>query len=197
MNGNSKNRFSPLVDRIHGEGAEAWDQHWIAEQAFNRGEDVILLSVGDPNFDTPEPVIEATVQALRDGDTHYADIPGRAAVREAIAVYANKLARADVYKAENTILLAGAQCSLYAAIQCLLTEGDEVLAVDPLYVTYEAAIGCTGASLLRVPADEASGFRPDFDLIEKNISPKTKVLIFTSPNNPTGVALTEDEAKRL
>ncbi len=78
-------RFSSLVDRLDAPGGSAWDIHTAARQAEARGEDVILLSVGDPDFATPEPIVERAVAALRAGDTHYTAIPGKAALRTAIA----------------------------------------------------------------------------------------------------------------
>lgn len=78
-------RFSSLVDRLDAPGGAAWDIHQAARQAEARGEDVILLSVGDPDFATPAPIVERAVAALRAGDTHYTAIPGRPALRAAVA----------------------------------------------------------------------------------------------------------------
>jgi len=77
--------ISTFTDRISGEGAAAWDIHLEASKAFDRGEDVIMLSIGDPDFSTPEPVVERAVEALRSGDTHYAATAGRTELRQAIA----------------------------------------------------------------------------------------------------------------
>src|SRR5258708_749782 len=78
-------KFSPLVERIGGEGADAWRTHSEASAARDRGEDVIILSIGDPDINAPEAVIERTVERLRSGDTHYTPARGRPALREAIA----------------------------------------------------------------------------------------------------------------
>jgi len=77
--------YSPLVDRIAGEGAAAWDIHNQALDAQARGEDVVVLSVGDPDLDTPRPIVDAAVESLHDGHTHYADMVGELPLREAIA----------------------------------------------------------------------------------------------------------------
>jgi len=78
-------RFSALVGRIRGDGADAWITHYEAVAARDRGEDVIVLSVGDPSIDTPVPVVDRAIERLRAGDTHYTPARGRLALREAIA----------------------------------------------------------------------------------------------------------------
>jgi len=78
-------KFSALVERVRGDGAAAWLTHYQAEAARERGEDVIILSIGDPDLETPGPVIERAIERLRAGDTHYVPAAGRLAVREAIA----------------------------------------------------------------------------------------------------------------
>src|SRR5277367_5994818 len=78
-------KYSSLVERISGDGADAWVIHYAARQALERGEDVILLSVGDPDLDTPAPVLERAIEVLRAGDTHYPPATGREHLREAIA----------------------------------------------------------------------------------------------------------------
>ncbi len=78
-------KFSNLVERITGEGADAWEIHYAARAAQDRGEDVIILSVGDPEIDTPQPVLERAIEALSAGDTHYTPVAGRDLLRQAIA----------------------------------------------------------------------------------------------------------------
>src|SRR5450759_4267625 len=101
-------KFSSLVDRITGDGADAWEIHYAARGAQDRGEDVIILSVGDPDIDTPPPVLERAIEALRAGDTHYTPVPGRDQLREAIA-RAHRERTGQAVEAANVIFLAGAQ----------------------------------------------------------------------------------------
>ena len=90
-------QFSALVGRIRGDGADAWVTHYEAVAARDRGEDVIVLSVGDPSIDTPTPVVERAIERLRAGDTHYTPAPGRLALREAVArAHAAQIGRAHV-----------------------------------------------------------------------------------------------------
>lgn len=189
-------RFSPFVERIAGQGAAAWDIHFAAWQAHCQGEDVIILSIGDPDFATPDFITEAAVGALRAGDTHYTEIPGRPALREAIAErYAKRLGRPVA--AANVITLAGAQNALFASALCLLQAGDEVLALDPMYVTYEATLRASGATLVRVSCDADAGFRPDIARISAAITPRTRAIFLSNPNNPTGVMLSAKELQGI
>src|SRR5471032_3574140 len=189
-------RFSPFVDRIAGHGVAAWDIHHAAYNAQREGVDVIILSVGDPDFATPDFITEAAVSALRAGDTHYTDIAGRPDLRQAIAArYAKRLGRE--LHAENVITVAGAQNALFVTSLCLLQAGDEVIVLDPMYVTYEATLKASGATLVRVPCSADSGFRLDAARLAKAITPRTRAIFFSNPNNPTGVMLNPQELQAI
>src|SRR5579862_6299414 len=101
-------KFSPLVQRISGEGADAWLTHYEASAARDRGEDVIILSVGDPDLHTPAPVVDRAIESLRDGDTHYCPAAGRSGVRLSIAA-AHERRTGQVTLAENDAYLSGMQ----------------------------------------------------------------------------------------
>ncbi len=189
-------RFSPFVERIAGDGVAAWDIHYAAYEAKRRGEDVIILSVGDPDFPTPDFITDAAIHALREGDTHYTEIAGRQALREAIAGRYGKLFDRQV-QAANVIIVAGAQNALFATSMCLLSAGDEVIALDPMYVTYEATLKASGATLVRVPCSADAGFRLDAAVLAKAITPRTRAIFFSNPNNPTGVVLSREELQGI
>ncbi len=186
-------RFSPLVDWIaHEGGNDPWALHWEARNALARGEDVIVMSVGDPDLDTPAAVVDAAVNALRKGDTHYTESIGRPALRQAIAaMHTARTGRA--VGPENAAVLAGTQNGLFVASLCLAGRGDEVIALDPMYTTYPAAIGASGASLVRVPAPASAGFHPDLAALEAAITPRTRAIFLATPNNPTGMVLSESD----
>ncbi|WP_397448073.1 aminotransferase class I/II-fold pyridoxal phosphate-dependent enzyme [Pseudomonas sp. NA-150] len=189
-------RFSPFVERITGHGVAAWDIHHAAFDAQRNGEDVIILSVGDPDFPTPDFITDVAVDALRGGDTHYTDIAGRPSLREAIAQrYATCLGRP--VQAENVITVAGAQNALFVTSMCLLQAGDEVIVLDPMYVTYEATLKASGASLVRVTCDAGAGFRPDAARLAAAITPRTRAIFLSNPNNPTGVMLNVEELQAI
>jgi len=189
-------KFSSLVERVSGAGADAWNVHAMARAARERGADVILLSVGDPDLDTPAPVTERAIECLRAGDTHYTPSTGRRPLREAIAAQHRARCGQNV-DADNVVFLAGAQNALFAASLCLAGPGDEVLALEPLYPTYPATLEIAGARMVRAPAPAAGGFRVDVAALEQLISPVTRAIFFATPNNPSGVILTEADLARI
>jgi len=185
-------RYSQLTDRVHSDGADGWEVHAKAMAAVARGEEAIVLSVGDPDFDTPAPVVEHAIAALRAGDTHYSNIPGREHVREAVA--AEMAARTGMeLRSRNVIISAGTQGALIGASLCLLGSGDEVISLDPMYLTYEATLCAGGATMVRVAQPASSGFRPDVEAISAAITERTRAIAITTPNNPTGVVMTRAE----
>ena len=189
-------QFSQLTNRINGEGAAAWDLHEMAIKDAMAGKDVIVLSVGDPDFATPAAITQAAITALKAGDTHYQQVKGRTEVRQVIAqqFQSNHIPnRMPTINADNVMLFAGAQNALFAAGLCLLDAGDEILALDPMYVTYEATLGASGANLIPVAMPADSGFRFDAKATLNAITPKTKAILVTNPNNPTGVMMSDSE----
>ena len=189
-------RFSSLVDRLDAPGGSAWDIHTAARQAEARGEDVILLSVGDPDFATPEPIVERAVAALRGGDTHYTAIPGKAALRTAIAHLLQRRTGVATQN-ENVMVVAGAQNGLFATALTLCETGDEVVVIEPMYLTYEATIAASGATLVRIPASAEDGFRPRAADLEAAVTARTRAIFMANPNNPTGTVMTEAELREV
>jgi arginine:pyruvate transaminase len=181
-------RYSSLVERIAGEGADAWVIHYAARAALERGEDVIMLSVGDPDLDTPAPVLEKAIERLRSGDTHYTPATGRQHLREAIAA-AHSARTGQAVEAAQVIFLAGAQNALFATSLCIAGPGDEVIALEPLYPSYPATLEVSGARMVRVAAPASRGFRVDLAALEASITPHTRALFFATPNNPSGAIL--------
>ncbi len=189
-------KFSPLVDRVKGESVAAWTIHAEARDAKLRGEDVIVLSIGDPELPTLPPVLDRAVDTLRAGDIRYTPAAGRRGLREAIAeVHRRRTAQA--VDADNVIFLSGAQNALFAASLCIAGAGDEVIALEPLYPSYPATIRASGAQLVRVPAPASGGFRPNLDLLEASITARTRALFFATPNNPSGVILNDSELAQI
>ncbi len=189
-------RFSSLVQRIGGGGVEAWNIHSQAKAAAERGEDVIVLSVGDPEFATAESVVESAIEALRSGDTHYTASAGRLELRERIAQLHTRLCGQAV-QADNVAVVNGTQNGLFCAAQCLCEAGDEVLVPEPMYLTYEATIRATGASLIAIPVLEGSDFRVDLAAMARAVTPRTRAIFFATPCNPTGVVMRADELQGI
>ena len=189
-------RYSNLVERVGGEGADAWEIYYEASKLKQQGKPIINLCIGDPDFDAPKVAKDAAIAALNANDTHYPDIPGRPALRAAIAESFQAQTGLPT-AAANVIFMAGAQNALFAVCQCLFQAGDEVIAPEPAYVTYDATIQASGATVVKVPQPARLGFHLDLDALERAISPKTRGIMFATPNNPTGAVITLAEAEAV
>jgi arginine:pyruvate transaminase len=189
-------RYSPLVERIAGRGAAAWTVHTEARRRRDAGDDIITLTVGDPDQDPPPAVIEATVAALREHRTGYAPTAGYPAVREAIAARVVRRSGREC-GADNVVVVPGTQGGLYCALQCLAGPGDEVILPEPIYATYEGVVGASGARLVSVPLRGDAGFHPDLDALAAAVTPRTRVLWINSPHNPTGAVFTRAEIEGI
>ncbi len=185
-------RYSSLVNRVAGDTADVWDLHYEANHAAQSGEDVIVLSVGDPDFDTPAAIIEKAHEAMRQGDTHYTSIQGYAPLRQAIAE-GHTERTGQAVTADHVITTSGAQNALFACCMTLFEAGDEVIVLQPMYVTYEATVQAPGATLVPVVLRAEDDFRLDANRLREAITPKTRGIMYSSPNNPTGVMLHQQE----
>jgi arginine:pyruvate transaminase len=182
-------RYSALTQRIAGDGAAAWQIHDRALELIEQGADVLLLSIGDPDFDTPKPIVQAAIDSLLAGDTHYpAEVRGNRSLRNSIARrHARRSGQA--VDADHVVVLPGAQCAVYSVVQCLLDPGDEVIVAEPMYVTYEGVFGACGAKVIPVAVCSENGFRVDPADVAALITPRTRAMLLNSPNNPSGASL--------
>jgi aspartate/methionine/tyrosine aminotransferase len=160
------------------------------------GEDVVHLEIGRPDFDTPEPIKEATARALENGEVHYTSNYGIEPLRRTIA--AKFESENDVsYDPDGEIVVtAGATEAIFVAILGLIDEGDEVLLPDPRW-TYGAHVELAGGTPVSYDLDPDDGFQPDLDSLAANVSPQTKLLVVNSPQNPTGSVLSRERAEAL
>jgi arginine:pyruvate transaminase len=181
-------RYSALTKRIAGDGAAAWQIHDRALELREQGVDVLLLSIGDPDFDTPPPIVRAAIDSLLAGDTHYPAVRGSPGLRNSIARRHRQRSGQGV-DADHVIVFPGAQCAVYSVAQCLLDPGDEVIVAEPMYVTYEGVFGACGAKVVPVPVRSQNGFRVDPADVAALITPKTRAILLNSPNNPSGASL--------
>jgi len=189
-------KYANVVTRLHGQGYGGWRVHGRARQLIAQGADIILLTIGDPDFETPPTITAQAVESLQRGRTHYTPATGELALREAIAAHhATQTGQAVTY--ENVAVTQGAQGALYVAAMCTLQPGDEVLMSDPVYSTYPPVIGATGATPVYVPLHAATNFHPDLDEVAAAITPRTRAILFNTPHNPTGAVLQRTEVERL
>jgi aspartate aminotransferase len=157
------------------------------------GYDVINLAGGEPDFDTPPHIIEAGYQAMRAGDTHYPPAFGTPALLEAIS---NKLARennVNGVKPNQIMVTPGAKWALYAAVAAMVDPGDEVLILDPSWVSYGPIVQLNRAVPVRVQLESAENFALTEESLRRVITERTKVLMVNSPCNPTGRVLNRAE----
>ncbi len=186
--GGAARRFAARVARIAERPGGGWAVHFDAVERRQRGEEVILLSIGDHEFATPAPIVEAAVLALREGRHHYTPAAGTAELRRAIAAfYAGKAA--IPVTPENIVVMPGAQGGLYALFQCLLQTGDEVLVPEPMYVTYPETVAASGARLVPVPLAPTEGFALDPAALAARVNGRTRAVLINTPHNPTGTVI--------
>lgn len=148
--------------------------------------DVISLGIGEPDFTTPEPILQAGIRSLQNGETHYTSNWGKIELRQAIAV--NLKNRYNVsYNPENEIIATvGVSEALYLAMTATLDPGDEVIIPTPCFVSYQAEVYLAGGVPVEIPARQENNFQVDPDEIRAAITPKTKVIFVGYPSNPTG-----------
>ncbi len=161
-----------------------------------QGIDVIGLSAGEPDFDTPDFVKEAAIQAIRDGDTNYTTVDGTAALKQAIV---DKFARDNglIYTTKQITANNGGKHTLFNALVATLDEGDEVIIPAPYWVSYPDIVNFAGGKPVIVEAGADQGYKITPEQLEAAITPKTKWLILNSPSNPSGAAYSADELKAL
>jgi aspartate aminotransferase len=161
-----------------------------------QGRDVISLSVGEPDFDTPDHIKEAAIDAIRRGETKYPPVSGIMPLREAIARKFKRENGLD-YKPTQTIVSTGGKHVIYNAMLATLNPGDEVLIPRPYWVSYPEIVALCGGTATFAETTMEHGFKLQPDELERKITPKTKWLMLNSPSNPTGGAYTRAEMKAL
>lgn len=160
------------------------------------GEDVVNFGAGEPDFNTPEPIVEAAVEAMRGGFTKYTPSAGIKDLKEAIAA---KLLRENGVKVspDQVVVSCGAKQSVYQAMQVLLDPGDEVILIAPYWMTYAEQIKLAGGVPKVIKASSEAGFVPSYDQLKEAIGPRTKAIIVNSPSNPTGAMLPRETLKEI
>jgi aspartate aminotransferase len=168
----------------------------ISRELQAQGKDVISLSIGEPDFDTPTPIKEAAIEAINQNFTHYTPVPGIPELREAIAL---KLKRDNnlIYNPSQIVVSTGAKQSLANIALALLNPGDEVLLPAPYWVSYKEIIKLAEGIPVEIGTSIENDFKITADQLKSAITPKTKMIWYSSPCNPSGSVYTKDELKQL
>ena len=186
-----------LADRMGRLGTESAFAVLAKAKALEaQGRDIIHLEIGEPDFDTPEHIVEAGCRALREGHTHYTPTAGIPELREAIARDVSR-SRDIAVDPGQVVVTPGGKPIMFFVILALVEEGDEVLLPNPAFPIYESMVRFAGGRPVFVPLRQENDFRFDPDEFRAGLSERTKLVILNSPANPTGGVLTEDDLTTL
>ncbi len=185
-------RLAKIINRVSGLGSEKWAIHIEAKRRRMAGEELIFLSIGEPDLPPPAAIIDVAAKQMKAGRTKYAGGPGELALRETLARHYSKQAGRPI-SAEQFLFLPGTQTALALAFLSIIELGDEVILFDPYYATYEAVVSAPGGVPVPVALDPDTGFHPNMAALEKAITPRTKAILLNSPSNPTGAVFTRGE----
>ncbi|MFA7677493.1 MAG: pyridoxal phosphate-dependent aminotransferase [Candidatus Omnitrophota bacterium] len=168
----------------------------LTKKLIKEGRDVVNLAAGEPDFDTPEFIKQAAIEAIRNGFTKYTPSAGTLELREAIA---RKCRQDCAFSAntENVIVTSGAKYAIFAAITALAGQDSEVIVPSPYWVSYPEMIKLSGSNMVALSCSEDEGFKINPQTLEKAITAKTKLLILNYPANPTGITYSRQELQDI
>jgi len=188
---------SKIAKRMLGvQGEAAFETLARANELERQGRHIIHLEIGEPDFDTPAPIVRAGIDWLKKGKTHYAPVAGVPELREAVAARLSKLHQATVAPG-NILISPGAKLMIFAVIHSIIDPGDEVIYPAPVYPAYEAAVLMAGARPVPIVLEEAKEFRFSLDTLAASITPRTRMIVINTPQNPTGGVLTLSDLKGI
>jgi len=187
-------QYSERITKLGTEGAFAVLAKAKAMEA--EGRSIIHLQIGEPDFETPENISEAGIKAIHDGHTHYSPSGGVPAARQAVAEYYQSERKMNIGP-ENVVIMPGAKPVIYTALCATINEGDEVIIPNPGYPTYESVVNYLGAKPVFYELLEAKDFRFDIEDLKALITPRTKMIVINSPENPTGGMLAQADLEAI
>ena len=167
-----------------------------AKELKAEGKDILSFSAGEPDFDTPQVIKDEAIKAINDGKTKYTAVDGIPQLKEAIV---NKLKRDNnlTYKTSDILVNAGAKHSLFNMFQALIEDGDEVIIPSPYWVTYPELVTYSGGKVVKIHTTQENGLKITPQQLQDAITPKTKMLVLTTPSNPTGAVYSKEELEAL
>ena len=160
-------------------------------------EDVISLGIGEPDFDTPEPIVQAGIEALKRGETHYSSNSGLMELRRALAEHLDRLYGQTYNPVSEILVTVGVSEALYLAFAATLDPGDEVIVPEPCFVSYAPEVVFAGGTPVIVPTDVENDFQVTAEAVAAAITPRTKALLIGYPNNPTGAVMSRERLNEI
>ncbi len=186
------NNYASVLNRLSGLGSDMWSVHIKGRELASRGEDVIELTIGEPDISPDKTMLDQCTKAIYAGRTRYSNGRGEPDLVKAL-VDKYQLRSQNKLTAENILCFPGAQSALFAVMTGLVEVGDQVLVCDPYYATYAGIIKSTGADIISVPLRANHQFRLQPKDLEAAITPECRVLLLNYPHNPTGAVLSNSE----
>jgi len=167
-----------------------------AKELRTRGIDVISFGAGEPDFDTPERIKDAALRAMQKGQTKYTEVPGIPELRQAICTKLKRDNGLD-YEPADVLVSCGAKHTLFNLVVALINPGDEVIVPSPYWVSYPEQVRLVGGVPVTVATDEATGFDLEPDRVRAAVTPRTKLIVVNSPNNPTGAVFSRERLQAV
>ncbi len=185
-------KFAERMSRLGTESA--FEVLAKARRLEAEGKHIVHLEIGEPDFATPDNIVEAGISAMQNGYTHYTPAAGILEARQAVAGFVTRMLNTEVDAGEVVLVPGSKNVLLFTLLSCI-EPGDEVILPDPGYPAYASQVNFIGAVPKVVTLREETGFRMDLDELASLITPKTRMLIINTPQNPTGGVLTEEDVR--
>jgi len=189
-------RYAKITDRLQGLGSDKWAVHIEGKRRQAAGHRLIMLSIGEPDFAPPPSLVGMIDERIRAGRTRYSNGRGEPGVLNAIAAHYTRRSGHKV-EPDQVTFLPGTQTALFAAMMTVAEEGCDILMPDPYYATYEGVIAASGAKFVPIRTLPEDGFHLTAKELRAHVTPKSRVLLLNTPNNPTGAVLSAAEISAI
>lgn len=199
MNANEKqfySRFSHTSARLEGDAQGVWAVHDRAWERFEKGEEIYLLSVGDPDLPTPPGVVQAGIDALHSGRTHYAPGRGERSLRSTIADI-ETAASDKACDPDEVVVFPGATNAIYAVLSCLVNPGEGVVVAEPMYIGYEGIFRALDVRKQAFELDADADFAFSLEAVRAAVTEETRVVLVNTPGNPAGNMIAAEDLRQL
>lgn len=196
MNARFSPQYSGLTHRLEADDSPVWAVHEEALERQAGGENVYLLSVGDPDLATLPATVRAAIDSLEKGRTHYAPGRGELSLRQTIADVELRASKKPC-DPDEVVIYPGATNAIYTVLSCLLDPGDDIVVLEPMYVGYDGIFRALDLNVVSVPLDVDAGFVFDLERVFQSITPATRLVFLNTPGNPAGNIIPEQALREL